>query len=245
MLRSYFTVCPKITQLFNSSCKNISDFVSVFFNHPSRQSDKQINTLLSSPLCLWEENPPTEWKGLGVQGWPAHSDPDATKRRVAVTHRHFSLHRASLHNESPLLFRAGDHTEALWAQAATVSPSRFWCWIDSVLFGLHLAAPVLQYVYLWACAGWHTVLFCVLFKASCGNYVYSSGAVGSWPATRYKWCWGAVLFLTASLSEDPFVYLQSSLRSSLFIQRGGGLLETCGWLAWGSECAASSWMIKI
>lgn len=102
-------------------------------------------------------------------------------------------------------------------------------------FGLHFVS---------LCRVTYCAFLCVVYSFYVGNFVYFYDDVGYLPAPCYKWCWGAVLFLTSSLSEGWFVYLQSSLRRSLFIQRGGGLVETCGWLAWGSECCVSSWMYK-
>lgn len=165
--------------------------------------------------------------------------------------RHFSLHRASLHNESPL-FSELEITDVLWAQAATVNPplplscvtsSRFWSWIDFVL--LVYTLPLQCYsMCIWEFVLGGILCFSVYCLRFYVGFVCLCALGASWPATCYKWCWGAVLFLTACLSEDSFVYLQSSLQSSLFIQRGGGLPETCGWLAWGSECSVSSCTIK-
>lgn len=58
-------------------------------------------------------------------------------------------------------------------------------------------------------------------------------------------CYEVMLKRQCGSSEGSFVYLQCSLQSALFIQSGGGLVETCGWLVWGSECSVSSGIFEI
>lgn len=133
-------------------------------NHTNRQSnEKKINMLLSSPLRFWERKKKTRIKRSR-----------STRLTCPLSSR---PNKEESSGESPALlppqslfaqwestqFRAGDHTEVLLSSGdnsqtchtpqSCVTSSIFWCWIDSVL---------LVYT-LWVCAGWHTVLFCVLF----------------------------------------------------------------------------------
>lgn len=132
----------------------------------------------------------------------------------------------------------------------------FLCWIDSVLFALHCAAPVLQYVCVFIygfCIGRHTLLpfigfMCgpVCLLSSLSVFVYSGRWLVLDPLRVTSDVEEPCGFSHWLMSEDEFVYLQSTVQSSLFIQRGGGLLETCGWLAWGgTQPSISGCVIKI
>lgn len=142
-------------------------------------------------MCLCEEKLPNESNGLGVQGWPAHSAPDATKRRVAVTHRHFSPHRASLLNESQ--FRA-DHTEVLSARNSKRCHATLSHQIDfdaglTLCFWRTLYNSNITVCVLWVCVRWHNVFFCVSVPVSCGDLIYFF--------VFLRWC----RFLTYSISD--------------------------------------------
>lgn len=107
-------VLLKKSQLFTASWIKCKGLCLYSFNQTLGRGKDRVSLLHS--YCA--RTLPAESNGLRVQGWSAHSPLDATKRRVAVTHQHFSPLRVSLFNERRL---RADHTEVLWAP--TVGPA--------------------------------------------------------------------------------------------------------------------------
>ncbi len=157
---------------------------------------------------LWKETLSTESKGLGVQGWPAHSAGGTTKRRGAVTHRYFSLHRAALHNESPLSSeleitqRRSELSPAVALSCVTLS--RFWCCINAVLLICNYSSSVTVCVSLSLCR----VTYCAFL----------------WGVWGFVWevCVFLCILLVveqSDLEKQCYFWLLACRRTRLFISR--------------------------
>lgn len=204
----------------------------------------------SSLLCLCEGTLPTESKDLGVQGWPAHSPPDATKRREVVTHRQFSPPQILSAQWESALFRAGgSHTGALSSGGRSqprripqLCPIKYIFDVGLIAFGVRLEAPALPYDF----ESGDVLRFSSVLSDSKAFFMSISLALWlSWAAymlwsdvEEAVWLVGRLVCLSAALPAKRTVYSERRrIGWNLWLARVGVWVLRIKWYDWNINTA--------